>query len=80
MNNFSFDFTPTESPAGGILLYIAHHISHKPHLDLNIYKSNGLDRAISRVFLGTPFFEMVIFPCRHNGCMRIQRFFGDSVP
>ena len=27
-----------------------------------------LIRAISRVFWGTLFFEMVIFPCRHNGC------------
>lgn len=27
-----------------------------------------LIRAVSRVFWRTLFFEMVIFPCRHNGC------------
>ena len=42
MGNFSFEFTPTESSAGSILLYIANHLSYKPYLDLNIYKSNKL--------------------------------------
>ena len=43
MNNFSFEFfTSTESSAGGTLLFIANHLSYKPHLDLNIYKSNEL--------------------------------------
>ena len=43
MNNLSFEFTPTKSSAGGTLLYIANHVSNKSHLDLNIYKSNGLE-------------------------------------
>ena len=43
MNNFSFEFTPTESSAGGTLLYVANHLSYKPRLDLNIYKSNELE-------------------------------------
>ena len=33
MNNFSFEFTPTESSPGGTLLYIANHLWYKPHLD-----------------------------------------------
>ena len=43
MNNFSFEFTPAESSAGGTLLYIINHLSNKLRLDLNIYKSNKLE-------------------------------------
>ena len=38
LNNHSFEFTPTETSAGGTLLYIANHLSYKCHNDLNIYK------------------------------------------
>ena len=37
INNYSIEFTPTESSAGGTLLYIANHLSYIPHQDLNIY-------------------------------------------
>ena len=37
-NNYSFEFTPTETSAGGTLLYIANHLSYKCRSDLNIYK------------------------------------------
>ena len=37
-NNYSFEFTPTETSAGGTLLYIANHLSYKCRNDLNIYK------------------------------------------
>ena len=43
MNNFSFEFTSTESSAGGTLLYVANHLSYKPYLDLNVCKSNELE-------------------------------------
>ena len=43
MNNFSFEFNPTESSAGVTLLYVASHLSYKPRLDVNIYKSNELE-------------------------------------
>ena len=39
-NNYSFEFTPTESSAGDTLLYIANHLSYKCRNDLNIYKKN----------------------------------------
>ena len=29
LNNYSFEFTPTETSAGGTLLYIANHLSYK---------------------------------------------------
>ena len=38
LNNYSFEFTPTKTSAGGTLLYIANHWSYKYHNDLNIYK------------------------------------------
>ena len=38
LNNYSFEFTPTETCAGGTLLYIANHLSYKCRNDLNIYK------------------------------------------
>ena len=43
MNNSSFNFTPTESSAGGNLLYTTNRLSYKPRLNLNIYKSNELE-------------------------------------
>ena len=36
LNNYSFEFTPTESTAGGTLLYIANHLSYK-HVTILIY-------------------------------------------
>ena len=38
LNNYSFEFTPTETSASGTLLYIANHLSYKCCNDLNIYK------------------------------------------
>ena len=40
LNNYSYEFTPTETTAGGTLLYIANHLSYKCRNDLNIYKKN----------------------------------------
>ena len=42
LNNYSFEFTPTETCAGGTLLYIANHLSYKYRNDLNIYEKNEL--------------------------------------
>ena len=49
INNSSFEFTPTESSAGGTLLYVANHLSYKPRLDLNIYKSNELESTFIEI-------------------------------
>ena len=43
LNNYSFEFTPTETSAGGTLLYIANHLSYKCQNDLNIYKKMNLN-------------------------------------
>ena len=37
-NNYSFEFTPTDTSAGGTLLYITNHWSYKCRNDLNIYE------------------------------------------
>ena len=38
LNNYSFEFTPTETSADGTLLYTANHLSYNCCNDLNIYK------------------------------------------
>ena len=42
-NNYSSEFTPAETSAGGNLLYNANHLSYKFCNDLNIYKKNELE-------------------------------------
>ena len=39
LKNYSFESTPTESSAGGTLLYISNRLSYKPRFDLNIVKN-----------------------------------------
>ena len=49
LNNYSLEFTPTESSPGDIPLYIANHLSYKPHNDLNIYKKSELESTFTDV-------------------------------
>ena len=49
LNNYLFEFTPTETSAGGTLLYIANHLSYKCHNDLNIYKKNELESTFIEI-------------------------------
>ena len=60
LSNYSFEHTPTESFAGGILLYIANHLSYKTRSDLNIYKKFELESTFeiinpkrSNIIVGT---------------------------
>ena len=50
LNNYSFEFTPTETSAGGTLFYIANHLSYKCRNDLNIYKKNELEYTFIEIF------------------------------
>ena len=43
LDNYYFEFTLTETCAGGTLLYIANYLSYKCRNDLNIYKKNELE-------------------------------------
>ena len=49
LNNYYFEFTPTETCAGGTLLYIANHLSYKCRNDLNIYKKNELESTFIQI-------------------------------
>ena len=49
LNNYSFEFTPTETSAGGTLLYIANHLSYKCPNDLNIYKKIELESTFIEI-------------------------------
>ena len=53
LNNYSFEFTPTESTAGGTLLYIANHLSYKSRNDLNLYKANQLESTFIEIINST---------------------------
>ena len=50
LNHYSFEFTPTETSAGGTLLYIANHLSYKCRNNLNIYKRNELESTFTEIF------------------------------
>ena len=47
--NYSFEFTPTETSAGGSLLYIANHLSYKCRNDINSYKKNELKSTFMEI-------------------------------
>ena len=47
--NFSYEFTPTESTAGGTLLYIADHLTYQKGNDLIIYAKNYLESAFIEI-------------------------------
>ena len=49
LNNYSFEFTPTEASAGVTLLYIANYLSYKCQNDLNIYKKMNLNLLLLKL-------------------------------
>ena len=49
LNNYSFEFTPTETCAGGTLLYIANHLSCQCRNDHNIYRKDELKSTFIKV-------------------------------
>ena len=60
LNNYAFEFTPTEFSAGGTLIYVANHLAYKPRTDLQIYKKCDLESTFieiinpkkSNIFIG----------------------------
>ena len=47
--NYSVEFTPTESQAGGTLLYINNKLSYKLRQDLCTYKSSELESTFTEI-------------------------------
>ena len=77
LNNYSFEFTPTDTSAGGTLLYIANHLSYKCRNDLNTYKKNELESTfieivnpkksniVLRVIYRHPSMDLTDFNCNY---------------
>ena len=61
LNNYSFEFTPTEISAVGTLLYIANHLSYECRNDLNIYKKNEVESTFIEIFKKSSFIVGVIY-------------------
>ena len=49
MKGYSYESCPTESAAGGTLLYISNNLSYKPRNDLCIYKSTELEPTFNEI-------------------------------
>ena len=49
LNNYYFEHTPTESSAGGTLLYIANHLSYKIRSGLKICKKFELESTFIEI-------------------------------
>ena len=49
LDNYSFEFTQTETSAGGTLLYIANHLSYKCRNDLNMYEKNEVESTFIEI-------------------------------
>ena len=47
IQNFSYEFTPTESTAGETLLYTADHLAYQKRNDLNIHVKNYLESTFT---------------------------------
>ena len=45
LNNYAFEFIPTEISAGGTLIYVANHFAYKPRTDFKTYKKPDLKSA-----------------------------------
>ena len=62
LKNYSFELTPTESSAGGTLLYISNRLSYKPRFDLNILKTFKLNpRSLKWLTLERPTLLLAVF-------------------
>ena len=49
MKGYSYESCPTESAAGGTLLYISNNLSYKPRNDLCIYKSTESESKFIKI-------------------------------
>ena len=73
LQNYVIEHTPTESTAGGALLYINKKHSHKTHPDLAIYNPKKLESIFVKVVLAKK--SNLIVGCIYNHpCMNICKF------
>ena len=50
MNNYSYEYTPTESSKGGTLLYIDKNLRYRSRSDLTLYKSKEIESSFIEFF------------------------------
>ena len=62
LKNYSFEYTPIESTAGGTVLYIVNHLAYKPRNDLKIYKINELESTFIGL-INLSYQEKKVFSC-----------------
>ena len=71
--NCSYEFTPTESTAGGALLYIADHLPYQRRNDLNLYEKNYLESIF--IEITNPTKRKIIVGCIYqNPTMDLNEF------
>ena len=49
ISNFSYEVTPTESTAGGTLMYIAHQLTYQKRNNLTVYAKNYLESTFIEI-------------------------------
>ena len=49
MNNYSYEYTPTESSKGGTLLYIDKNLRYRSRSDLTLYKSKEIESSFIEI-------------------------------
>ena len=73
LKGYSYESCPTESAAGGTLLYISNNLSYKPRNDLCIYKSTELESTFIEIL--NPKKTNVIVGCiYHHPHMDLNEF------
>ena len=76
LNNYAFEFTPTESSAGGTLIYVANHLTYKPRTHPQIHKKRDLESTFIEII--NPKKSNIIVGCiyRHPN-MDLNKFNSD---
>ena len=49
LNDYSFEFTPTESTKGGTLIYIENYLRYKIRKDLNLYRAKEIESTFVEI-------------------------------
>ena len=70
---YNFEHTPTESKAGGSLMYISDKISYKLHNDLNIYCSKQLESVFIEVLIPNKQNQLIGTVYKHPS-MNVSKF------
>ena len=70
---YNFEHTPTESKAGGLLMYISDQISYKLCNDLNIYCSKQLELVFIEVLIPKKQIQIIGTVYKHSS-INVSRF------